>query len=190
MFKINPFKTSREDTFVPINKVRARIRTNLITVSQPHVITKTHVNSDSNGLFSTRVENTGKTRRPQPMSNTKNDRVPYASRSSCIKNKQVEVKEHHMNLLLSTNKKHMSSGCNNIKLAIRNDKSEVVCAMFFLMKAEKLTLVDYFCVKRLQSNREFDEVLNFGRESLLIRLSISEYLVGILSNSGKLSRDL
>nr|GEU82870.1 hypothetical protein [Tanacetum cinerariifolium] len=27
------------------------------------------------------------------------------------------------------NKKHMSSECNNIKLAIRNDKSEVVCAM-------------------------------------------------------------
>nr|GEX37666.1 putative reverse transcriptase domain-containing protein [Tanacetum cinerariifolium] len=63
------------------------------------------------------------------MSNTKNDRVPFASKSSCIKNKDVEVEENHRNLLLSKNKRHISSECNNVKLAIRNDKSEVVCAM-------------------------------------------------------------
>ncbi|GJW15202.1 retrovirus-related pol polyprotein from transposon TNT 1-94 [Tanacetum coccineum] len=51
-----------------------------------------------------RVDNTAKTRRPYPRSNTKNDRVPSASKSSCINNKEVE-------------------------LAIRNDKSEVVYAM-------------------------------------------------------------
>ncbi|GKA75373.1 hypothetical protein Tco_0781751, partial [Tanacetum coccineum] len=83
----------------------------------------------SNGISSTRVDNTAKTRRPQPRSNTKNDRVPSTPKSSCIKNKEVEVEEHHMNLLLSKNQKHMSSECKNIKLAIRNDKSEVVCAM-------------------------------------------------------------
>ncbi|GJZ65977.1 retrovirus-related pol polyprotein from transposon TNT 1-94 [Tanacetum coccineum] len=129
MFRINPFKTSREDKFVPINKVRASVRTNSIIVSQPHVITKKDVNSNSNGLSSTGVDITTKTRRPQPRSNTKNDRVPSASKSSCIKNKEVEVEEHHRNLLLSKNKKHMSSECNNVKLAIRNDKSEVICAM-------------------------------------------------------------
>ncbi|GJT27702.1 retrovirus-related pol polyprotein from transposon TNT 1-94 [Tanacetum coccineum] len=75
------------------------------------------------------VENAPKTRRPQPRSNTKNDRVPSASTSSCLKNKEVKVEEHHRNLPLFKNKKHMSSECNNIKLAIRNDKSEVVCAM-------------------------------------------------------------
>ncbi|GJW93839.1 hypothetical protein Tco_0173511, partial [Tanacetum coccineum] len=64
MFRIDPHKTSREDKFVPINKVRASIRTNLITVSQPHVITKKDVNSDANGLSSTGVDNTAKTRRP------------------------------------------------------------------------------------------------------------------------------
>ncbi|GJY67038.1 retrovirus-related pol polyprotein from transposon TNT 1-94 [Tanacetum coccineum] len=37
--------------------------------------------------------------------------------------------EYHRNLLLSKNKKHMSSECNNVKLAIQNAKSEVVCAM-------------------------------------------------------------
>ncbi|GJV48337.1 retrovirus-related pol polyprotein from transposon TNT 1-94 [Tanacetum coccineum] len=75
------------------------------------------------------VDNTAKTRRPQPRSNTKNDRVPSVSKSSYIENKEVEVEEHHRNLLLSKNKKHMSSECNNIKLAIQNDKSEVFCAM-------------------------------------------------------------
>ncbi|GJX06429.1 hypothetical protein Tco_0194361 [Tanacetum coccineum] len=46
------------------------------------------------------LECTAKTRRPQPRSNTKNDRVSSESKGSCIKNKEVE-----------------------------NDKSEVVCAM-------------------------------------------------------------
>ncbi|GJY87275.1 retrovirus-related pol polyprotein from transposon TNT 1-94 [Tanacetum coccineum] len=129
MFRIDPRKTYREDKFVPINKVRASVRTNPINVSQPNVITKEHVNSDSNGLSSTGVDNTAKTRRPQPRSNTKNNRVLSASLSSCIKNKEVEVEEHHRNLLLSKNKKHMSSECKNIKLSIWNDKFEVVCAM-------------------------------------------------------------
>ncbi|GJU30204.1 hypothetical protein Tco_1173793 [Tanacetum coccineum] len=129
MFRINPSKTSREDKCVPINKVRASVRINLITVSQPHVITKNYVNSDSHGLSSTQVDNTAKTKWPQPGSNTKNDRVPSVSKSSCVKNKEVEVEEHHRNLLLSKNKKPMSSECNNIKLSIHNDKSEVVCAM-------------------------------------------------------------
>ncbi|GJR01476.1 integrase, catalytic region, zinc finger, CCHC-type containing protein [Tanacetum coccineum] len=76
------------------------------------------------------VDITTKTRRSQPRSNTKNDRVPFASKSSRIKNNEVEVEEHPRNLLLSKNTKHMSSECNNIKLAIRNDKSEIVCAMY------------------------------------------------------------
>ncbi|GJT82548.1 hypothetical protein Tco_1056890 [Tanacetum coccineum] len=129
MFMIDHYTTSREDKFVPINKVRASVRTNPITASQPHVITKKVVNSDSNGFSSIGVDITTKTRRLQPRSNTKNDRVPSASKSSRIKNKEVEVEEHHRNLLLSKNKKHMSSECNNIKLAIWNDKYEVVCAM-------------------------------------------------------------
>ncbi|GJT04866.1 retrovirus-related pol polyprotein from transposon TNT 1-94 [Tanacetum coccineum] len=128
MFRINPFKPSRDDKYVP-NKVRASVRTNPITVSQPRGITKKDVNSNSNGLSSTGVDNTAKTKRPQPRSNTKNNRVPFASKSSCSKNKEVEVEEHPRNLLLSKNKKHMSSECNNIKFAIRNDKFEVVCAM-------------------------------------------------------------
>ncbi|GKC44093.1 retrovirus-related pol polyprotein from transposon TNT 1-94 [Tanacetum coccineum] len=121
--KIDPSNTSRENKFVPIHNVRASIWTNLITMSKPHVISKKVVNSDSNGFSSTGVDITTKNRRPHPRSNIKNDKVPSASQSSCIKNKEVKVEEHHKNL------KPMSSECNNIKLAIRNDKSEVVCAM-------------------------------------------------------------
>nr|GEW61523.1 retrovirus-related Pol polyprotein from transposon TNT 1-94 [Tanacetum cinerariifolium] len=54
-------------------------RTNLITASQPIVITKKVVNSDSNGLSSTRVDNTAKTRRPQLRINIKNDRKQKAN---------------------------------------------------------------------------------------------------------------
>ncbi|GJV97712.1 hypothetical protein Tco_1549289 [Tanacetum coccineum] len=100
MFRINSCKTSREDKFVLINKARASVRTKPITISQPHVITKKDVNSDSNDFSSTGVDNTIKTRRPQPRSNTKNDRVPSTSKSSCITTNEVE-----------------------------NDKSEVICAM-------------------------------------------------------------
>nr|GEZ85202.1 retrovirus-related Pol polyprotein from transposon TNT 1-94 [Tanacetum cinerariifolium] len=48
MFRINPFKTSREEKHVP-NIVRASTRIKPITVSQPTVITKKEVNSNSNG---------------------------------------------------------------------------------------------------------------------------------------------
>nr|GEV81431.1 hypothetical protein [Tanacetum cinerariifolium] len=127
MFRINPFKPSREEKHVP-NKGRASVRTNPITVSQPPVIIKKVIHSDSNGLSSTGVDNT-KTRRPHPRSNTKNDRVPSVSKSRCSKNKEVDVEEHHRKLLLSRNKKHMPSKCNNVKLATQNVKSKVVCAM-------------------------------------------------------------
>ncbi|GKC58632.1 hypothetical protein Tco_1086230 [Tanacetum coccineum] len=130
MFRINPFKNTREEKSIPSNLNKPSVRTNPITVSQPHVITKKVVNSDSHAFSSTGVYITTKTRRSQPRSNTKNDRVPSTYKSSRIKNKEVEVEEHSRNLLLSKNKKHMLSECNNIKLAIRNDKSKIVCAMW------------------------------------------------------------
>nr|GEV86625.1 retrovirus-related Pol polyprotein from transposon TNT 1-94 [Tanacetum cinerariifolium] len=65
-------------------------------------------------------------RRPQPKGNTRNARVPYASKSSEVK-KNVTVENHRRTLLLSKNQKTMSSECNNIRLAIRNDKSEIIC---------------------------------------------------------------
>nr|GEZ65062.1 retrovirus-related Pol polyprotein from transposon TNT 1-94 [Tanacetum cinerariifolium] len=127
MFRINPDKTSREATKVP-NIVRASNMTKPITVSQPPVFTRKDVNSNLNGLYSTGVDNT-KIRRPQPRSNSKNDRVSYASKSSQSKNKEADAEEHHMNLPFSKNNKHISSACNNIKIDSQDVISKVVCAM-------------------------------------------------------------
>ncbi|GJT94627.1 hypothetical protein Tco_1090145 [Tanacetum coccineum] len=85
--KINPSKTSRVDNAM-LNKPRASVRTTPITASQSHVTSQENVNPNLNVLSSIGIECTAKTRRPQPRSNTKNDR-----------------------------------------LAIRNAKSEVICAM-------------------------------------------------------------
>ncbi|GJV86438.1 retrovirus-related pol polyprotein from transposon TNT 1-94 [Tanacetum coccineum] len=57
-----------------------------------------------------------KSRRPQPRSNIKNDRVPSTSRSSCIKNTEVEVEEHLRNL--SDNHKKQKAKIN----AKKNEK--------------------------------------------------------------------
>nr|GEX17781.1 retrovirus-related Pol polyprotein from transposon TNT 1-94 [Tanacetum cinerariifolium] len=72
------------------------------------------------------LEHAARTRRPQPKGNTRNARVPSASKSSKV-NKNVTVEDHRRTLLLSKNQKTMSSKCNNIKLSIRNDKSEIIC---------------------------------------------------------------
>nr|GEW79051.1 hypothetical protein [Tanacetum cinerariifolium] len=128
MFRINPFKTSRDEKHVP-NIVRASDKKKPITVSQPPVITKKDVNSDVNGLCFIGVDNTAKTRRTQPRSSSKNNNVPYVVKSSYKKNKEADGEENHMNLLSSSNKKHVPSKCNNVKLATQNVYSKVVCAM-------------------------------------------------------------
>nr|GFA95049.1 hypothetical protein [Tanacetum cinerariifolium] len=92
MFRINPFKTSREEKHVP-NTVSASARTKPITVSQPPIITKKDVNSDLNGLSSTGVDNT-KTRRPQPRSNTKHDR-DVISKVICAMCKKCLITVNH-----------------------------------------------------------------------------------------------
>ncbi|GJU22757.1 retrovirus-related pol polyprotein from transposon TNT 1-94 [Tanacetum coccineum] len=136
IFRINTLQNSRVDKVVPNKPVKASVRTKPITVSQPHVNTKKDVNSDSNGLSSTR-------------------------------NKEVEVEDHIRNLLLSKNQNHVSSECNNIKLAIHNDKSEVVCAMLNLsviltfLKVVKICLwcVDSGCSKNMIGNLKL--LINF-----------------------------
>ncbi|GKE15094.1 retrovirus-related pol polyprotein from transposon TNT 1-94, partial [Tanacetum coccineum] len=166
---INPFKHYREEKSVP-NKVRASVRTNPITVSQHHVITKKDVNSDSNGFSSIGVDNTANTRRPQPRGDIKNDRIPYASKSSCSKNKEVEVEEHPRNLLLSKNKKHMSSECNNVKLAIRNDKSEVVCAMCkqcLITANHDVCVLNYVNDMNSRSKKQKENVSNISKQMKL-----------------------
>nr|GEZ45739.1 integrase, catalytic region, zinc finger, CCHC-type, peptidase aspartic, catalytic [Tanacetum cinerariifolium] len=85
-----------------------------------------NVSSDMVTASFTGLVHSARTRRPQPKGNTRNVRVPSASKSSEVK-KNVTLEDHRRTLLLSKNQKTMSSKCNNIKLAIRNDKSEIVC---------------------------------------------------------------
>nr|GEY37696.1 integrase, catalytic region, zinc finger, CCHC-type, peptidase aspartic, catalytic [Tanacetum cinerariifolium] len=165
MLRINSFNPYRDETHVP-NKVRASVRTNPITVSQPPVITKKVVNSDSNSLSSTGLDNT-KTSRPQPRSNTKNNRVHSTSKSSCSKNKRVDVEEYPRNFFLFKNKKHMSYECNNVKLATQNVNSKVVYAMCkqCLISVNhdviriSLWCVDSGCSKRMTGNLKL--LINF-----------------------------
>ncbi|GKE46010.1 hypothetical protein Tco_1473294, partial [Tanacetum coccineum] len=96
--------------------------------SQPHVITKKDVNSKTNGFSPKDVKSTTRTRRPQPRSNPKSDKVPFKSKSSCLSNILEKIEENHKSLQSSNYPDHTSSECNNIKLAIRNEKSEAICA--------------------------------------------------------------
>nr|GFB60922.1 hypothetical protein [Tanacetum cinerariifolium] len=50
-------------------------------------------------------------------------------RTCLTPNKEVKVEEHHRNLLLSKNNKHMLSACNNSKFDSLDVISKVVCAM-------------------------------------------------------------
>nr|GEV02116.1 copia protein [Tanacetum cinerariifolium] len=97
MFKINLSQTPREN-----------MSSNTVTAS------------------STGLVHTARTSRPQPKGNTRNARIPSASKSSEVK-KNVTVEGRRRTLLLSKNQKTMSSKCKNIKLAIQNDKSKTVC---------------------------------------------------------------
>nr|GEV68077.1 retrovirus-related Pol polyprotein from transposon TNT 1-94 [Tanacetum cinerariifolium] len=125
MFKIDPSQTFRVD-LLPNNQSSASIRTNLITNFQRHVTFKENVSSDTVNASSTGLVHTARIRRPELKGNTRNARVPFASKSSEVK-KNVIVEDHRRILLLSKNQKTMSSECNNIKPAIRNDKSEIIC---------------------------------------------------------------
>ncbi|GJV32348.1 hypothetical protein Tco_1392748 [Tanacetum coccineum] len=123
IFRTNHSKTSRVDNVVPNKPVKSSVRTKPITASQLNVIHKQQANSDSSGFSPTRVNNTAKTIRPQPA------RVHTKSKSRCLSNNFEKLEENHMNSLIPKIQKHKSSECNNIKLAIRNAKSGVVCAM-------------------------------------------------------------
>nr|GEY73461.1 hypothetical protein [Tanacetum cinerariifolium] len=124
---------------------------NLPKVGETHALTKpVTLNSVSTPQESKGVDNT-QTRRPQPKSNTKNDRVPSAFKSSRSKNKEAKVEEHHRNLLLSKNTKHMSSACNNIKLDSQNVISKVIQIC--------LWCVDSSCSKHMTGNLKL--LINF-----------------------------
>nr|GEU89194.1 hypothetical protein [Tanacetum cinerariifolium] len=125
MFKINPSQTPKVD-LVPNKQSSASIRTNSITNSQRHVLVKENVSSNMAIASFTVLVHTARTRRPQPKGDTRNAKVLSASKSSEVK-KIITVEDHRRTLLLYKNRKTLSSECNNVKLAIRNDESKIVC---------------------------------------------------------------
>ncbi|GKE48282.1 hypothetical protein Tco_1479540, partial [Tanacetum coccineum] len=152
IFRPNPSNTSRVDNVVPNKPVKISVRIKPITVSQPNVIHKQQSNSDSNGFSSTRLNNTAKTRIPHPRRNSNTDRVPSKSKSSCLSNKVEKIEENHRNSQIPKNQKHMSCKCNNIMLAIRNAKSEIICVMC----KQCLVTVDHdVCVLNYMNNMNF-----------------------------------
>nr|GEZ22462.1 hypothetical protein [Tanacetum cinerariifolium] len=118
-FKISSMRVVTQD------HMRANDLSKKFPRTRLQVSRKSHLNDHPLGGD---LDNT-KTRRPQPRSNTKNDRVPSASKSSRSNNKDVKVEEHHRNLLLFKNIKHISSACNNSKIDSQDVISKVVCAM-------------------------------------------------------------
>nr|GEX85085.1 hypothetical protein [Tanacetum cinerariifolium] len=117
--------------------VKQPIMENLLKVGKTNALSKPVTsNSVSAPQESKGVDNT-KTRRPQPRSNTKHDMVSSPSKSSQSENKDAEVEEHHRNLLLSKNKKHMSSAFNTPRCD--EDRLELMKLMIFLLpKIEKV----------------------------------------------------
>nr|GEU81166.1 hypothetical protein [Tanacetum cinerariifolium] len=149
MFKINPTQTSRVD-MVHDKQSSTSIRTNLITNFQRHVTFKENVSSDMVNASSTGLVHTARTKRPQPKGNTRNARVPSASKSSEVK-KNITVEDHHRILLPSKNQKTMSSECNNIKLAILYDKSKIVYG-YGDLKWGNITITRVYFVEGLSQN--------------------------------------
>nr|GEY14190.1 hypothetical protein [Tanacetum cinerariifolium] len=101
MFKINPSQTPRVD-LVPNKQSSASIRKNSIINSQRPVTVKENVSSNTVTASSTGLVHTSRTIRPQPKGNTRNARVPSASKSSEVK-KNITVEEHRRTLLHSKN---------------------------------------------------------------------------------------
>nr|GEZ38730.1 integrase, catalytic region, zinc finger, CCHC-type, peptidase aspartic, catalytic [Tanacetum cinerariifolium] len=161
MFKIDPSQTSRVD-LVPNNQSSARIRTNPITNSQRHVTFKENVSFDTVNASSTGLVHTARTRRPQPKGNTRNARVPSASKSSEVK-KNVTVEDHRRILLLSKNQKTMSSELNAL-----NSRANNLCANAPLSENQKRHRTHVWKPKQVG----FKEILAYTPKPRLSRFSL------------------
>nr|GEX34631.1 hypothetical protein [Tanacetum cinerariifolium] len=109
------------------------------------------------------VKSTTRTKRPLPRNDPKNDKAPSNSKSSRLSNNLEKIEENHRNLQSSSNKKHMSSECNNIKIAIRNAKSEVVSAMYKVVNLLEKEKVNFKTIESLKS-KGFESSENVSSE--------------------------
>ncbi|GKC15522.1 hypothetical protein Tco_1012304 [Tanacetum coccineum] len=125
IFRINPFKASRVDNFIPNKHVKLSVRRKPIIVSQPHFITKKDVNSITNGFSPKNIESTTRTRRPQPRNNPKSDKVPFKSNSSSLLNKLEEIEENHSSLQSSNYPDHTKKNqSDNVSKSVNQKKQK------------------------------------------------------------------
>ncbi|GJX87791.1 hypothetical protein Tco_0339805 [Tanacetum coccineum] len=124
---IDSLQDKLHDTIYENAKLRARLFDKVSEERDTNKVTKEDVNSSRNGFSPNNVESTTRTKIPQPRNNPKNDKVHFKSKSSCLSNKLEKKEENHRSLQSSNYPNHMSSECNNIKLAIRNEKYDVIC---------------------------------------------------------------
>nr|GEX49328.1 retrovirus-related Pol polyprotein from transposon TNT 1-94 [Tanacetum cinerariifolium] len=145
--KVSDQKNNTQDTSKNTKFAKQPIVENLPKISETNALSKPVTSSSvSTSQESKGVDNT-KTRRPQLRRNTKHDRVPSTSKSSRSKNKEAEVEEHHRNLLLSKNNKHISSAFNNIQI----DSQDVIQIC--------LWCIDSGCSKHMTGNLKL--LINF-----------------------------
>ncbi|GJW59091.1 putative ribonuclease H-like domain-containing protein [Tanacetum coccineum] len=118
----NPSKTSRVYNVVPNKHVKTSVRIKPIIVSKPNVIHKQQANSDSNGFSSTIVNNTAKTRRPHPRSNSNTDRVPSkftVNHDVCalnyVNNMNSRADNQSVNVTIRENQKKYKANAKNSK---------------------------------------------------------------------------
>nr|GEV20606.1 uncharacterized mitochondrial protein AtMg00810-like [Tanacetum cinerariifolium] len=181
MFKIDPSQTFRVD-LVPNNQSSASIRTNSITKFQPHVTFKENVSFDTVNSSSTRLVHTARNTRPQPKGNTRNDRVPSASKNSEVK-KNVIVEDHCRNLSLSKKQKTMSSESNHdaclfSSMNALNSRANNVCANVPLVQIK--SDIGYRNIKLLiKFVWKFLGTVRFGNDHIAAILGYGETLASL-----------
>ncbi|GJT78646.1 hypothetical protein Tco_1045371 [Tanacetum coccineum] len=165
IFRMNPFKASRVDNFVPSKHVKASVRTIPITVSQPHVITKNDVNSKTNGFSPKDVKSTTRTRRPLPRNNPKNDKLAIRIAKSeivCAMCKQCLITVNHDVCVIN-----YVNGLNS-----RGRKQKCITRVryhFIKEHVEKGTIELYFVKTDYQLADLFTKALPVDRFNYLVR---------------------
>nr|GEU52661.1 hypothetical protein [Tanacetum cinerariifolium] len=126
--KVSDQKEKTQDTSKNTKFAKQPIVDNSSKIGETNTLSKPVTSNSVSTLQESKGIDNTKTRRPHPRSNTKHERVPSTSKSSRSKNKEAEVEEHHRNLLLYKNNKHISSACNNIQIDSQDVISKVLCA--------------------------------------------------------------
>nr|GFB13581.1 integrase, catalytic region, zinc finger, CCHC-type, peptidase aspartic, catalytic [Tanacetum cinerariifolium] len=131
--KVSDQKDNTHDTSENTKFTKQPIVENLPNIGETNALSKPVTSNlvstpqESKGVNNDKMIAPGMFRINHSKTSREENHVPNTSSRS--KNKEAEVEDHHRNLLLSKNNKHISSACNNIKIDSQDVISKVVCAM-------------------------------------------------------------